>query len=147
RCEGDVGAGILEHVVRCGQLLQPEAGLAAGVAQLVVGGQNHQDFHGGSFAWSLKGARVAMAPWRSEQSSEYLTAVRGQSLPFAATRFRDRMGWVPIAAGCGGQASRISIRSLPLRGLARSRARGPTWPVRLRCVPPQGTRAKPAISQ
>src|SRR6516164_6712742 len=45
RCEGDLGAGIFEHVVRRGHLLQPEASLTAGVAELVVRGQNHQDFH------------------------------------------------------------------------------------------------------
>src|SRR6516225_7174306 len=45
RCKGDLGTDILEHVVRRGHLLQPEASLTAGVAELVVGGQNHQDFH------------------------------------------------------------------------------------------------------
>src|SRR5262245_19122446 len=45
RCEGDLGASIFEHVVRRGHLLQPEASLTAGVAELVVGGQNHQDFY------------------------------------------------------------------------------------------------------
>jgi len=45
RCEGYLGAGILEDIVRRRQFLQPEAGLAPGVAELVVGGKNHQDFH------------------------------------------------------------------------------------------------------
>jgi hypothetical protein len=45
RCEGNLRARILEDVVRRGELLQPEAGRAPGVAKLVVGGQNHQDFH------------------------------------------------------------------------------------------------------
>jgi hypothetical protein len=31
RCEGDLGAGILENIVRRRQFLQPEAGLAPGV--------------------------------------------------------------------------------------------------------------------
>src|SRR5262249_49688818 len=50
--EGHLGAGILEHVVWRSQLLQPEASLAARIAELVVRGQNHQDFHTGTFAWS-----------------------------------------------------------------------------------------------
>jgi hypothetical protein len=40
RCEGDLGAGILEDIVRRRQFLQPEAGLAPRVAELVVGGKN-----------------------------------------------------------------------------------------------------------
>ena len=36
-----VGAGILEHVIGGGEFFQPEAGLATGVAQLVVRGQYH----------------------------------------------------------------------------------------------------------
>ena len=43
--EGDLDARILEDIVRRRQFLEPEAGLAAGVAELVVGGENHQDFH------------------------------------------------------------------------------------------------------
>ena len=39
RCEGDLGAGIFEDIVRCRQFLQPEAGLAPRVAELVVGGK------------------------------------------------------------------------------------------------------------
>src|SRR5215471_3588237 len=38
RCKGDLGTDILEHVVRRSHLLQPEASLTAGVAELVVGG-------------------------------------------------------------------------------------------------------------
>src|SRR6185369_1291594 len=45
RGENDLGAGILEHVVGRGELLEPEAGLAAGVAERVVRGEDHQDFH------------------------------------------------------------------------------------------------------
>ena len=45
RCEGDLSAGIFEDIIRRRQFLQPEAGLAAGVAELVVRGQNHQDLH------------------------------------------------------------------------------------------------------
>src|SRR5262249_35815701 len=47
RCEGNLRARILEDVVRRGELLQPKAGLSAGVAELVMRRQNHQDFHGG----------------------------------------------------------------------------------------------------
>jgi hypothetical protein len=38
RCEGDLGAGIFEDIVRRCQFLQPEAGLSPGVAELGVGG-------------------------------------------------------------------------------------------------------------
>ena len=46
RGQSDLRARVLKFIVGRGQLLQPEPGLAAGVAELVVGGQNHQDFHG-----------------------------------------------------------------------------------------------------
>ncbi|MNN68418.1 hypothetical protein D3C81_1841260 [compost metagenome] len=45
RNQGDVGAGVLEGVVGRGEFFQPEAGFLAGVAELIVGSQNHQDFH------------------------------------------------------------------------------------------------------
>jgi hypothetical protein len=45
RCEGDLDAGILEDIVRRRHFLQPEACLAPRVAELVVRGKNHQDFH------------------------------------------------------------------------------------------------------
>src|SRR5215472_4156319 len=45
RGEGNLRARIVEDVVRRGELLQPKAGLPPGVAEMVVGGQNHQDFH------------------------------------------------------------------------------------------------------
>jgi hypothetical protein len=45
RGEHDLGAGFLERVVGGGELLEPEARLTAGVAELVVRGQNHQDLH------------------------------------------------------------------------------------------------------
>jgi len=41
----DLGAGVLECVVGCGELLQPEACLTAGVAELVVRCEDHQDLH------------------------------------------------------------------------------------------------------
>jgi hypothetical protein len=43
--EGDLGAGVLEDIVRRRQFLQPETSLATCVAELVVRGKNHQDFH------------------------------------------------------------------------------------------------------
>src|SRR5262245_43057617 len=46
RGQSDLRARVLKFIVGRGQLLQPEPGLTAGVAELVVGGQNHQDFHG-----------------------------------------------------------------------------------------------------
>src|SRR6516225_6836045 len=56
RGQHDLGAGFLERVVGGGELLEPEAGLTAGVAELVVRGQNHQDLHKlllsrGHFLW------------------------------------------------------------------------------------------------
>ncbi|MNN39071.1 hypothetical protein D3C81_1530950 [compost metagenome] len=58
RCQGDLGAGILEHVIRCGEFFQPEPGLAPGVAELVVRSQYEQDFHGSAFnRWGEKDAR------------------------------------------------------------------------------------------
>ncbi|MCY1499859.1 hypothetical protein D9M68_338880 [compost metagenome] len=39
------GAGIAEREVGGGEFLQPETGLLAGVAQLVMGGQYHEDLH------------------------------------------------------------------------------------------------------
>lgn len=41
----------------------------------------------------------------------------------------------------------ISMRSLPFPGLRRLSRMAPISPVDFRCVPPQGTRANPAISQ
>ena len=45
RCERDLNAGVLENVVGSRELFEPEAGLSSGVAQLVVGCDNHQYFH------------------------------------------------------------------------------------------------------
>ncbi|MCY1311323.1 hypothetical protein D9M70_616090 [compost metagenome] len=41
-------AGILQHVIGCSQFFQPEPGLLAGIAELVVRRQDNQDFHDGS---------------------------------------------------------------------------------------------------
>src|SRR5262249_44454844 len=54
RNEGDLGAGGLEHVVWRSQLLHPETSLAAPIAELVVRGQTHHDFHAGTFACSRR---------------------------------------------------------------------------------------------
>ena len=43
--ERDLSAGVLENVIGSGELFEPEAGLAPSVAQLVVGCQDHQNFH------------------------------------------------------------------------------------------------------
>jgi hypothetical protein len=40
-----LGAGVAKHVVGGGKLLEPETGLFAGVAERIVGRQDHQDFH------------------------------------------------------------------------------------------------------
>ena len=45
RGEHDLGASVLEMVIWRGEFLQPEAGLASCIAELVVGGKNHQDLH------------------------------------------------------------------------------------------------------
>jgi len=45
RGERDLRAGILEDVVGGCKLFEPEAGSASGVAELVVGGDDHQYFH------------------------------------------------------------------------------------------------------
>jgi hypothetical protein len=45
RGEHALGASVLEPVIRRGEFLQPEAGLAPCVAELVVGSENHQDLH------------------------------------------------------------------------------------------------------
>src|SRR5262249_43620272 len=60
--QGDLGAGIFEHVVRRGEFLQPEAGLTASVAELVVGGQNHQDFHNALRRWWPNGSDPDLGP-------------------------------------------------------------------------------------
>ena len=46
RGQGELGTRVLEHVVRRRELFEPEARLVAGVAELVVGGEDHQDVHG-----------------------------------------------------------------------------------------------------
>ena len=43
--ESDLGPGVLEDEIGCSELFEPEAGLASGVAQLVVRGDDHQYFH------------------------------------------------------------------------------------------------------
>ncbi|MNE77737.1 hypothetical protein D3C80_1740790 [compost metagenome] len=45
RSERDLGARILEDIIGSGQLLEPEAGLAAGVAERIVRSQYHENFH------------------------------------------------------------------------------------------------------
>src|SRR6185436_3522382 len=65
RSKSDLRARVLELIVGRGQLLQPEAGLAAGVAKLVVGGQNHQDFHG-RFLCSMFGTMSLRAEWKTQ---------------------------------------------------------------------------------
>src|SRR5512133_2237175 len=43
RGEGDVHPGVLEDVVRSGELLQPESGLPARAAEPIVRSENHQN--------------------------------------------------------------------------------------------------------
>jgi len=54
RSERDVGAGVLENVIRRGELFEPEAGFLAGIAQLVMRCQHHQYFHGISVLVNLQ---------------------------------------------------------------------------------------------
>ena len=49
RSQRDLRPGILEHIIRRGKFLEPEAGLLAGVAQLVVRCQNHKNVHWNAF--------------------------------------------------------------------------------------------------
>src|SRR5262249_2369134 len=56
--------GVEQGVVRRGELLEPEAGLAARVAELVVGGQNYEDLHGGTPVHGVF-PRVRLPAWRS----------------------------------------------------------------------------------
>src|SRR5215813_12071387 len=44
--ECNFSSGVLENVVGSGELLEPEAGLAPRVSELVMRSQNHQNFHG-----------------------------------------------------------------------------------------------------
>jgi len=46
RGECDLSPRLLENVVGSGELLEPEAGLAPRVSELVVRSENHQNFHG-----------------------------------------------------------------------------------------------------
>src|SRR5215813_11426797 len=65
RGQRDLRARALEFVVGRGQLLQPESGLATGVAELVVGCQNHQDLHGRLLRTILGMALLARCPLNS----------------------------------------------------------------------------------
>jgi hypothetical protein len=47
--EDDFSASVLEDVVRGGEFFEPEAGGFAGVAELVVGCEHDENFHGVSF--------------------------------------------------------------------------------------------------
>ncbi len=58
RSQGDLRAGIDEHVIRRGELLEPEAGFLTGIAELVVGCQHHQDLVHASGPPDLRGQRA-----------------------------------------------------------------------------------------
>ena len=45
RGERDIGPRVLEHVIGCRKLLEPETGLVAGIAEIVMRCQDHEDFH------------------------------------------------------------------------------------------------------
>jgi len=43
--QGQRVSGILQDIIRRGEFFEPEAGLLAGIAKLVVAGEDHQDVH------------------------------------------------------------------------------------------------------
>ena len=53
RRKHDLGARIFENIKRRRQLFEPETRFAAGIAKLVVGGNDHQDLHEYSFQQCL----------------------------------------------------------------------------------------------
>lgn len=64
RDQRHLGASVLESVIGGRELFEPEAGFLAGVAELIVGSQNHQDFHrapwiGGCYRRPLIGSSSA----------------------------------------------------------------------------------------
>jgi hypothetical protein len=50
RGQGEIGTRVPEHALRRRELFESEAGLVAGVAELVVGGEDHQGVHERSLA-------------------------------------------------------------------------------------------------
>ena len=65
----DVGASVLEGVVRSGELFEPEAGFLAGVAKLIVRSQNHQDFHKAPLVDQVASLRNGFAKRRHREMS------------------------------------------------------------------------------
>jgi hypothetical protein len=51
--ERQLNTGVSENEVGSGKFFQSETGLAAGIAELVMGRQHHQDFHVPSPFFSL----------------------------------------------------------------------------------------------
>ena len=45
RCQSDLCTSVLEHVIGGRELFEPETGFVTSVAQLVVGGEYHENFH------------------------------------------------------------------------------------------------------
>jgi len=45
RREDDVGSCVLERVIRGGEFFEPKPGFFAGIAQLIVRGEDHENFH------------------------------------------------------------------------------------------------------
>ena len=43
--QGDLSTGVLEHIIRSGEFLEPEAGLVTSITELVMGSQYEQDLH------------------------------------------------------------------------------------------------------
>ena len=45
RSERDLRTRILQHIERSGEFFQPETGFLSGITELVMGGENEEDFH------------------------------------------------------------------------------------------------------
>jgi len=85
------------------QQISVRPGSAVRATKLVVGGQNHQDFHMGSFARSLTGGKRGYAPRLEDGGQKSLsTLVRA---PQAALRI-----CAPICGRSGGRPSSIHFQ-------------------------------------
>ena len=61
RRKGDVGTRLFEHVIGCGKFFEPKAGFLAGIPQLVVRGEDHQNVHKIAYLSTVMIERVGAA--------------------------------------------------------------------------------------